>query len=442
MRNFEFFLDKLSELGRVEITCYSHGQYWDLRTHTGFNPLRENTELRDRLIDMTAKHPQLPALIRDAHDVLFSAILWEDDSVYDSEVTADRPPTEGMHRDSGSPSEEAHRDSGSPAEETHRNSGSPAWFLIGSAALHSMDALELHQYYRTYADSSVTEKHPPVLSFARFLSMNQIAAMVLGKRTDEEEIIRKNHLDAGISAGLTADQVQFSLRQEEEESAHHTYSDEQALLNYVREGNAEEALHLNMRLDQQLGQMSQNRILQWKKLVTVSVALVSRAAIDGGVSPGEAYKLSDYYLQKSDSCTDVPALIACRNQAVRDFCERVTAQRERRACSGYVQQCCEYVYQHYREKILLDDIADHLHISPTYLSRIFSKEMKIRLQEYISQFRVERAANLLKYSDESIARIGDYVGFPSQSYFGNTFKRYMGMTPGQYREKYQNSSFG
>ena len=44
MRNFEFFLDKLSELGRVEITCYSHGQYWDLRTHTGFNPLRENTE--------------------------------------------------------------------------------------------------------------------------------------------------------------------------------------------------------------------------------------------------------------------------------------------------------------------------------------------------------------------------------------------------------------
>lgn len=419
MRNFEFFLDKLSELGRVEITCYSHGQYWDLHTHTGFNPLRENTELRDRLIDMTKKHPQLPALIRDAHDVLFSAILWDDDSVFDSDSSAERPPTESSQQDSGS----------------------PAWFLIGPAAQHSMDALELHQYYRTYTNSSVTENHPPVLSFARFLSMNQIAAMVLGKRTDEEEIIRKNHLDAGISAGLAADQVQFSLQQEEEESAHHTFSDEQALLNYVREGNAEEALHLNMRLDQQLGQMSQNRIMQWRKLVTVSVALVSRAAIDGGISPGEAYKLSDYYLQKSDTCMDIPALIACRNQAVKDFCGRVTAQRERRACSGYVQQCCDYVYQHYREKILLDDIADHLHISPTYLSRIFSKEMKIRLQEYISQFRVERAANLLKYSGEPIARIGDYVGFPSQSYFGNTFKKYMGMTPGQYREKYQNSSF-
>ena len=85
--------------------------------------------------------------------------------------------------------------------------------------------------------------------------MVQIAAMVLCKRTDEEEIIRKNHLDAGISAGLAADQVQFSLQQEEEESAHHTISDEQALLNHVREGSAEEALHLNMRLDQQLGRM-------------------------------------------------------------------------------------------------------------------------------------------------------------------------------------------
>ena len=67
--------------------------------------------------------------------------------------------------------------------------------------------------------------------------------------------------------------------------------------------------------------------------------------------------------------------------------------------------------------------------------------MKVRLQEYIARFRVERAANLLKYSNESIAGIGDYVGFPSQSYFGNTFKKYMGMSPGQYREKYQNSSF-
>lgn len=162
-----------------------------------------------------------------------------------------------------------------------------------------MDALELHQYYRTYANSSVTEKHPPVLSFARFLSMIQIAAMVLGKRTDEEEIIRENHLDAGISAGLPADQVQFSLEQEEEESAHHTYSEEQALLNYVREGNAEEALHLNMRLDQQLGRMSQNQIMQWRKLMTVAVALASRAAIDGGASPGEAYKLSDYLISRN-----------------------------------------------------------------------------------------------------------------------------------------------
>ena len=112
MRNFEFFLDKLSELGRVEITCYSHGQYWDLRTHTGFNPLRENADLRERLIDMTTKRPQLPALIRDAHDVLFSAILWDDDSVYDSEA--------GFHR--------------VLTEEEQKDTGSPAWFLIGPAA--------------------------------------------------------------------------------------------------------------------------------------------------------------------------------------------------------------------------------------------------------------------------------------------------------------------
>lgn len=86
----------------------------------------------------------------------------------------------------------------------------------------------------------------------------------------------------------------------------------------------------------------------------------------------------------------------------------------------------------------LDEIAEHLHINPSYLSRLFSKEMHIRLQDYIVQVRVERAANLLKYSDETIAEIGDYVGFPSQSHFGYTLKKIIGMTPRQYRENHKN----
>lgn len=428
MRDFEFFLDKLSELAGINITCYSRGMYWDLHTQTEFNPLKYSPALRETLIGMTRKNPQLPALVLDKNDVMFSAILWEDIPVYlpEGQTETDR---------------EAERDADAQQNlpwKAEEDSDTWAWFLIGPAALHSMNVVGLHRYYRTYTNDVLTEKHPPVQSFTRFLSMVQVAAMTFGKRADEEDIIRYSGLDAGISARLAVDQTLFSLRQEEEEAAHHTYAEEQVLLGHVREGHADEALHHSMLLDQELGRMSLNQLLQWKKLVTVAVTLVSRAAIDGGLSPAQAYRLSDYYLQKSDDCPDIPSLIACRNQAVRDFCENVARQKQQKKHSIYVLQCCEYIQRHYREKILLQEIAAQLSINPTYLSRLFSREMNIRLQDYIVRFRVERAANLLKYSDETIARIGDYVGFPSQSHFGCTFRKITGLTPRQYRERYRN----
>ena len=53
----------------------------------------------------------------------------------------------------------------------------------------------------------------------------------------------------------------------------------------------------------------------------------------------------------------------------------------------------------------------------------------MKIQDYILKFRIERAANLLKYSDASISEISDYVCFNSQSHFGSIFKQYMQMTP-------------
>ena len=85
-------------------------------------------------------------------------------------------------------------------------------------------------------------------------------------------------------------------------------------------------------------------------------------------------------------------------------------------------------------EISLDDIADTLHISPTYLSHLFRKEVGMCLQDYVNKLRVERAANLLVYSDKSLYDIAVYVHFPNQSYFGKMFKRYMNMTPKAYRD--------
>nr|WP_305146746.1 AraC family transcriptional regulator [Blautia marasmi] len=134
-------------------------------------------------------------------------------------------------------------------------------------------------------------------------------------------------------------------------------------------------------------------------------------------------------------------ILAYRNHAIEELTKRVCELKTKRHTSSYTEQCKDYVKKHFKEKVYLDDIAGKLGISSSYLSRIFKRETGICIQDYVNDIRIERAANLLIYSEESIPRIAEYVNFPSQSYFGKIFKAKKNMTPRQYRESYKPTEF-
>ena len=98
-----------------------------------------------------------------------------------------------------------------------------------------------------------------------------------------------------------------------------------------------------------------------------------------------------------------------------------------------VRQAREYVFQHFHEKIMIEDMARHLGTSATYLGMVFHKSEGITLHQFILQEKIDRAKNLLRYSDYDIFTIGQYLGFASQSHFGKKFKEYTGYTPAKYR---------
>ena len=102
----------------------------------------------------------------------------------------------------------------------------------------------------------------------------------------------------------------------------------------------------------------------------------------------------------------------------------------------------DYVYDHLHSKISENDIADHVSLSVSYLSRLFRKEVGVTISTYIAVKRVETAQNMLKYSDYSPLDIGNYLAFNSHSHFISTFKKYTGMTPGEFRKKYYRSNWG
>ena len=82
----------------------------------------------------------------------------------------------------------------------------------------------------------------------------------------------------------------------------------------------------------------------------------------------------------------------------------------------------------------LRSIAEYLNMNPTYLSRLFKKEMDVSISAYIKTERLKTAAHLLQYSNYSISEISEYLNFSSQSHFTSSFQELYGLTPKKYRD--------
>lgn len=99
----------------------------------------------------------------------------------------------------------------------------------------------------------------------------------------------------------------------------------------------------------------------------------------------------------------------------------------------YVKYAIEYMHMHYKEKIKIDQIADVIGISRSYLTRIFKKELQISPQEYLIQLRLEYAARMLKSTAEPINAVASQCGYVDSLSFSKAFKRQYGISPKEYR---------
>lgn len=95
----------------------------------------------------------------------------------------------------------------------------------------------------------------------------------------------------------------------------------------------------------------------------------------------------------------------------------------------------DIVQQQYDQDISLDYCASVMNFNPAYISRVFKKEMGVSFSEYISEYRMNIAKNLLATTEMKVSEIGRKVSYTNISAFIRTFRRTFGLTPGQYREQ-------
>ena len=93
-----------------------------------------------------------------------------------------------------------------------------------------------------------------------------------------------------------------------------------------------------------------------------------------------------------------------------------------------------YIEDHYSEKITLEMLANEASISVYYLSHIFRQHTNQTPIEYLNQYRLSTAANMLRTTDNSIMDISFECGFNNVSYFNRAFKAKYNMTPKEYRK--------
>ncbi|MGW9131812.1 AraC family transcriptional regulator [Streptomyces sp. NPDC055681] len=88
----------------------------------------------------------------------------------------------------------------------------------------------------------------------------------------------------------------------------------------------------------------------------------------------------------------------------------------------------------------LSDLAEQLHLAPSYLVRLFKATVGLPPIAYLAQQRAETAARLLLHTDLPVSRIGDEVGWSDANYFARRFRAHFGLSASDYRRRFAHST--
>ena len=123
--------------------------------------------------------------------------------------------------------------------------------------------------------------------------------------------------------------------------------------------------------------------------------------------------------------------------ALIPFCQIVEqqdppAEQSHRA----IRACMHYIQHNYFQRLTLEILAEQAHLHPDYLCALFKRHTGQTVVAYITQVRVEAAANLLGTTDLLISRVAEQCGFRSECLLYKNFKAIMGITPKAYRKQH------
>jgi len=193
--------------------------------------------------------------------------------------------------------------------------------------------------------------------------------------------------------------------------------------------------------DQKFGKLSEDGLRNAKYHAVILVSMISRFCIEAGMDIATAYNLSDIYIEIIDSLTTAEEIRENSKRVAMDYCRKMQSCLKSSAMSRNVVSSIDYIRTHINGKLTVEDVAEAMNLNPSYLSKLFKKEMGITISQYIRDQKIAIACNMLRHLDDSSLTISNYLGFSSQSHFIQVFKKCIGIPPEEYRKLHFHQSW-
>ena len=157
-------------------------------------------------------------------------------------------------------------------------------------------------------------------------------------------------------------------------------------------------------------------------LTSYSEFELARQAIHMGVT--------DYLLKPVDEYEKIEKISQDRLLTVYD--EWKIFDSAKNSMDPYVKRTYEFVKQHYKEKVSINQVAESLGVSTSYLSRKLKAGLNTTFVDLLNQYRIKKALNMLSQGTMRIYEISDELGFSEYKHFCGVFKKYTNVTPSEF----------
>lgn len=236
---------------------------------------------------------------------------------------------------------------------------------------------------------------------------------------------------AGGNLVVYVDDVQ-ALNVERGDNSFYRIQREQDLVNCVRNNQQQQASKLVNEILDYLQQRYSGAMDIFKANCAELVTLVSWAVISAGSNEHMVLQVLHNQVHGLENCKTAPEI---RAWTLNSLMEAIAVVQSHSREKDIIQQAVDYIQANFRRsEISLQQVADAVNLSPSYLGFQFKTVMGVSYMRYLTNLRIEESKRLLRSTDLSVAAIADRVGYPNVTNYYRHFQRYVGMTPAAFRQ--------